>query len=717
MLSNYLELINEIITAKEYKAYKKSLKGLDVKEYKKILPQLKKIFTALNNGKFARNAIFDYNSIILDNVKLNDNDIELIKILNKAGYETTETSYLVGVCAKDGKMYSPYEVLKPLQEKIDKIESMEKAYEKSKNENIKKQIDVLKELKELELDSIYLEKTKAYKIFNDKKYKIVFSMESRKIASQSTKVGWESCMNLNDGVNKRYVMSGIEQGVIVVYLVKTGDEKTIDNPIGRVLIKPFKLKDNENEILWKVDAIYGTTPVDFKNKVEKIFEKFSSKVQDLFFLSSKIYPDTLGKIKANISASEEEWVKDEFNKIKSGERTRTETIDYFKKVIDNMAYLHTIVNHDTDFERLAIKFLMPAKEYAVLEKTLTYQLKHDLLEFKVITADLINNFSNNFLDAILELPNGYVSYDLLVNNADKINSTKALYIIKNLKKDHAYYQQIFSAFRNKVPRVYLKKEKMFMADMPEKEAIEYFVNTKLSREELYENFGNYIKNKSKKQTREFVDSIVEKLQNKDDKILSADTIIKLNVFIEKAPPSKKLLIAYLSNERTNIQLTTEQLYALGATNIVKFINLGRIRASGTLRTLLLTEQILVNKFIAELPEDKLNDAQYSSILSILSDYNYSSSKVTLNYEQAEKIFSYSRYEELLTYVTYLIRTNKEAPTFADKKKLLKIPAIKRVLAKSVYDDLLKYIRDYNKPAKEKRRRMLSEHLSLYLHNR
>ncbi|HNO25846.1 MAG TPA: hypothetical protein PKK94_22885, partial [Leptospiraceae bacterium] len=49
---------------------------------------------------------------------------------------------------------------------------MEKAYEKSKNENIKKQIDVLKELKELELDSIYLEKTKAYKIFNDKKYKL-----------------------------------------------------------------------------------------------------------------------------------------------------------------------------------------------------------------------------------------------------------------------------------------------------------------------------------------------------------------------------------------------------------------------------------------------------------------------------------------------------------------------------------------------------------------
>ena len=99
MLLDYLqpELINEIISAKEYKVYKEKLasqyRPFNTKDYKKTLPVLKKLFTELNGGKFARTVIFDYNQINSKILYLNPQDKKMIEILNKAGYEVTDVDY------------------------------------------------------------------------------------------------------------------------------------------------------------------------------------------------------------------------------------------------------------------------------------------------------------------------------------------------------------------------------------------------------------------------------------------------------------------------------------------------------------------------------------------------------------------------------------------------------------------------------------------------
>ena len=57
----------------------------------------------------------------------------------------------------------------------------------------------------------------------DNQYKIVFSLETRKVASQSTNVNWRSCMNLVNGENRQFVGSSITNGLAVVYLTRVGD--------------------------------------------------------------------------------------------------------------------------------------------------------------------------------------------------------------------------------------------------------------------------------------------------------------------------------------------------------------------------------------------------------------------------------------------------------------------------------------------------------------
>lgn len=272
MLSNYL---TEIISKTEWKKsdpkdmpntdYRKEVtKNINFKKYKATLPQLKQVMRDLNNGVFKSTLIFDLDTK-KPSAKISKTDSRLIQILKNLDYEVSDESYMLGFVNKKDKSILVTDVLNSLDNK--NVESMRQAYEKKPNENMKKQIDSLDEYNR------YIKKFKCniagYKIASTQKYKIVISIQPRLIASQSTKVGWTSCMNLETGINKHYVGPGIQEGVIVAYLAKTGDEHNLNSPTARILLKPFKSHDN---ILFDVDTTYGTVNNSFESRLIEIFD-------------------------------------------------------------------------------------------------------------------------------------------------------------------------------------------------------------------------------------------------------------------------------------------------------------------------------------------------------------------------------------------------------------------------------------------------------------
>jgi hypothetical protein len=238
---------------------------------------------------------------------------------------------------KDKKMSSKTKeeketIIKSKKETLDKVKESIKELTK-KLENLRKDEDWYNQLQD-----------KIYK-YNDINYKILITYIPWRVASMSTFTSsgdapWSSCMNLERGINRHYVGSSISNGAFVAYLIRPGDEENINNPLARVLIKPFiKIKENEekeydeyddededevpeddyfhgeipeekymevdyldknifNEIFWYVDLVYprGSYPI-FRSKVVKIFDFLNKKIDSGTFVISKgQYVDSKEKI-------------------------------------------------------------------------------------------------------------------------------------------------------------------------------------------------------------------------------------------------------------------------------------------------------------------------------------------------------------------------------------------------------------------------------------
>ena len=273
MLNNYFteildrsEWIKKTPIRGENPVRKTVISNIDFKKYKENLKDLKKIFTKLNNGKFKSTLIFDYEKIKTKESqgKLSVHDITLMEVLKKLDYEVSEESYMLGFANKNKKPIMIKDIVNSLKSK--KLDSMRAAFEKTGNQAIKKQLDALEDFSEINIEyTIPMTKGK------ESKYKIVLSIQPMLIASQSTKVGWTSCMNLYDGSLNDRVGKGITDGVIIAYLVKTGDEKTLNSPVARVLIKPLR-NEKTNETIYAYDKAYGTPPKGFENKVIEIIK-------------------------------------------------------------------------------------------------------------------------------------------------------------------------------------------------------------------------------------------------------------------------------------------------------------------------------------------------------------------------------------------------------------------------------------------------------------
>jgi len=318
-MKDYLNHIyNEIISQKSWeKKYKTTInRTFDKDTYEQVLPKLKNLFTKLNGGTFAETVIVDYQTKAIS--KLNAFDTKLIPILSDLGYTVSKESYLTGKVTKDNKEINVIDILSSFNSKIKTYDQLQKAAEQ--NPGAKKQLDAIDKLKINNLinnDKINISRLSIYNNNKDKEYKIVFTMDQRAIASQSTSVGWRSCMNLNSGMYRDMVGSGISAGVFIAYLVQAGDEFELNDPKARVLIKPrtyttmkqfgFRRRNKDRdetefsqEMVWDVEekAYPEEAPEAFKQQVQNIIKNVTGKPKEgLYSLSTDIYDDTMGTYK------------------------------------------------------------------------------------------------------------------------------------------------------------------------------------------------------------------------------------------------------------------------------------------------------------------------------------------------------------------------------------------------------------------------------------
>lgn len=318
-MKDYLNHIyNEIISQKSWeKKYKTTInRTFDKDTYEQVLPKLKNFFTKLNGGTFAETVIVDYQTKAIS--KLNAFDTKLIPILSDLGYTVSKESYLTGKVTKDNKEINVIDILSSFNSKIKTYDQLQKAAEQ--NPGAKKQLDAIDKLKINNLinnDKINISRLSIYNNNKDKEYKIVFTMDQRAIASQSTSVGWRSCMNLNSGMYRDMVGSGISAGVFIAYLVQAGDEFELNDPKARVLIKPrtyttmkqfgFRRRNKDRdetefsqEMVWDVEekAYPEEAPEAFKQQVQNIIKNVTGKPKEgLYSLSTDIYDDTMGTYK------------------------------------------------------------------------------------------------------------------------------------------------------------------------------------------------------------------------------------------------------------------------------------------------------------------------------------------------------------------------------------------------------------------------------------
>lgn len=138
-----------------------------------------------------------------------------------------------------------------------------------------------------------------------KSYFIELTYDIRKIASQSTLVGWHSCMNLDSGENLRYVPTGIAAGVFVAYMRNKKTE------YARVLCKPYVATRNGQLIYkWIVSSLYYNSR-EFSSRVQ--IEPFRNKVQKYLDSIYKPVPASRYAMVEKVYNDREPFIVDENN--------------------------------------------------------------------------------------------------------------------------------------------------------------------------------------------------------------------------------------------------------------------------------------------------------------------------------------------------------------------------------------------------------------------
>jgi 3-methyladenine DNA glycosylase AlkC len=101
---------------------------------------------------------------------------------------------------------------------------------------------------------------------------VVISRHPYDVLGVSFDRGWTSCLNLKTGTNARKLISDLKYGLLVAYLVRN-DDKNINRPSARILIRPYFLGNLGKEVVVVPDSTeYGSSTARFGKIVEKFCE-------------------------------------------------------------------------------------------------------------------------------------------------------------------------------------------------------------------------------------------------------------------------------------------------------------------------------------------------------------------------------------------------------------------------------------------------------------
>jgi len=124
---------------------------------------------------------------------------------------------------------------------------------------------------------------------NPDDYLIVVSRHAYDIGGASTGRQWRSCMNLDDGVNRRYIKYDVAGGNAVSYLIRK-DDVNITDPYARVLIKKYKTRGKEGHYcLFPEQTCYSELYSPIIDKYKEVIQSIIVKAQKETFEPDLIY--------------------------------------------------------------------------------------------------------------------------------------------------------------------------------------------------------------------------------------------------------------------------------------------------------------------------------------------------------------------------------------------------------------------------------------------
>jgi hypothetical protein len=129
-----------------------------------------------------------------------------------------------------------------------------------------------------------------------KQLMVVISRHPYDVASMSTGRDWSSCMHLDTGTNQGTVPFDIKYGTLIAYLT-TADDKNINHPLGRVLIKPYHRGSSKSVVFGIENKTYPSNArniPDWLDVVKQWVDDANAKAKSgIYSLPSNLYNDSL----------------------------------------------------------------------------------------------------------------------------------------------------------------------------------------------------------------------------------------------------------------------------------------------------------------------------------------------------------------------------------------------------------------------------------------
>lgn len=117
---------------------------------------------------------------------------------------------------------------------------------------------------------------------------IVITRNQYDVAGMSTDRGWNSCMNMVDGCNRRFLKRDIDYGTLTAYFVNH-DDQGIARPVGRVNLKHFS--NGTHDIFRPEGRSYGAVPKDARKAITAWSEKNYESQPGIYLKNAHLYND------------------------------------------------------------------------------------------------------------------------------------------------------------------------------------------------------------------------------------------------------------------------------------------------------------------------------------------------------------------------------------------------------------------------------------------